>query len=197
MVVVPALRGLFGIDIDALSDTITVTPHLPAAWDHATVRQIHIGQSICDLDYQRTDGKLAVKLTMVSGTDVRLKSGAAVSSSATQSGASANTLLLPLSPVEVGIAHELPLPGARTQQMKVLAQSGDAHSLHLRLEAQGGSVQRLTVRRNAAGLNLRAEGAELGRASEGQASGKAAAETVVVQFPLGSGYQEKEVTLRW
>ena len=30
MVITPTLRGLFGIDIDAQSKTITVNPHLPA-----------------------------------------------------------------------------------------------------------------------------------------------------------------------
>ena len=36
MVITPTLRGLFGIDIDAQSKTITVNPHLPASWDHAS-----------------------------------------------------------------------------------------------------------------------------------------------------------------
>ena len=33
MVITPTLRGLFGIDIDAQTKTITVNPHLPASWD--------------------------------------------------------------------------------------------------------------------------------------------------------------------
>ena len=33
MVITPTLRGLFGIDIDAQTKTITVNPHLPAGWD--------------------------------------------------------------------------------------------------------------------------------------------------------------------
>ena len=213
MVVVPALRGLFGLDVDALANTVTVTPHLPAEWDHASVRQLHIGQSVCDVRYERNGERLAVKLTMVSGPAVHLQPGA-TSAQATRPGASAShsvpsddSLLLPLPPVEVGIAHGLPLPGARTQQMKVLEQSGDAHSLRLRLEAPAGSVQRLMVRRNAAGLRLRAEGAELaGNAAEDQSGMKTQAsenkpkaerETVVVRFPQGDGYQEQAVTLRW
>ena len=40
MVITPTLRGLFGIDIDAQTKTITVNPHLPAGWDSG-VRQGH------------------------------------------------------------------------------------------------------------------------------------------------------------
>ena len=43
MVITPTLRGLFGISIDAQSKTITINPHLPATWDHATVKDLHIG----------------------------------------------------------------------------------------------------------------------------------------------------------
>ena len=37
MVITPTLRGLFGIDIDAQTKTITVNPHLPASWDQGEV----------------------------------------------------------------------------------------------------------------------------------------------------------------
>jgi glycogen debranching enzyme len=40
MVITPALRGLFGISIDAEKKTITVNPRLPAGWNQAEVRNL-------------------------------------------------------------------------------------------------------------------------------------------------------------
>ena len=40
MVITPTLRGLFGVTIDAQSKSITVNPHLPASWDHATINHL-------------------------------------------------------------------------------------------------------------------------------------------------------------
>ncbi|MHB1700087.1 MAG: amylo-alpha-1,6-glucosidase [Acidobacteriaceae bacterium] len=211
MVLIPATRGLFGLDVDALNGIVTVAPHLPAQWDRAFVRHLHIGQSICDVSYERKGGNLAVKLTMVSGPAIHLQSSSSVSRSApsrpTHSALPEGTLLFPLPPVEVSLDHGLPLPGSRTQQMKVLEQSQDGHSLHLTLEAPAGSVQRLMLRRNVPALRLHADGADLsGQTAEGQSGMKQQAagsktptepETVVVRFPPGSGYQEQVVTLRW
>ena len=43
MVITPTLRGLFGIDIDAQTKTITVNPHLPANWDRAYIENLALG----------------------------------------------------------------------------------------------------------------------------------------------------------
>ncbi len=53
MVITPTLRGLFGISIDAQTKTITVNPHLPAGWEHAEVKNIHVPSGTTSLYFTR------------------------------------------------------------------------------------------------------------------------------------------------
>jgi len=43
------VRGLFGLDIDAEKNTLTLSPHLPAEWGQASLRNITLGNSKVDL----------------------------------------------------------------------------------------------------------------------------------------------------
>ena len=188
MVITPALRGLFGIDVDGLSGSVHLDPHLPANWDHAEVQKLHVGQSVCSLDYQRRGQSVIVRAATISGHAVRLETG--VKDAHTSSDGASITFVLP--PVEVAVPHGLPLPGARTSQMKVLAETVTAHSLKLELEAEAGSVVDLQLRRNAPKLNVRVEGASI--APEGSDPGL---DSLRVTFPPGSAYQRQTVTVSW
>jgi glycogen debranching enzyme len=190
MVITPALKGLFGIEADGLSHSIDLDPHLPADWDNASVERIHVGESVCSLTYQRLGASMVVKVSNTSGPAVRLAS--AVKGVKVASDGASIAFALP--PVEVAVPHGLPLPGARTAQMKVLSESADAHSLKLELEAEAGSVVELQVRRNAAKLNLHVDGGTTEAAPSGITAG---VEKLVVKFPSGVGYQGQTVTLRW
>ena len=168
MVVTPLLRGLFGIEVDALRHSVRVTPRLPADWDAAAVKRLRVGESVVELGYQREGGAMVVTLKHISGPAVTLASASRV----------------PLPAVEVAIAHGLPLRGARTTQMKVLQTTYGERSLTLELEGVGGSEGVLRVRRNGPAPVLRVEG--------GQLSGDALRVTFA-----GSGYGERTVTLHW
>jgi glycogen debranching enzyme len=47
MVITPAMRGLFGITVDAAAGKVDVQPQLPAEWGEAAVRRVHVGESVC------------------------------------------------------------------------------------------------------------------------------------------------------
>jgi glycogen debranching enzyme len=190
MVVTPALRGMFGIDVDALAGTVHLDPHLPADWDNAEVQRLHVGQSVCSLDYQRQGQNLVVKVVTISGPAIRLAT--ALKDARIAADGSSITFALP--PVEVAVPHGLPLPGARTSQMKVLAETATTHSLKLELEADAGSVVELKLRRNGTKLNVHAEGAELVSAEHSSLS---SLDSLIVKFPAGTGYQQQTVTLHW
>jgi hypothetical protein len=102
-------------------------------------------------------------------------------------------MAFPLPSLEVAIPHTLPLPGARTSQLKVLSETATPHSLKLELEADAGSVVTLQLRRNASKLNVHAEGAELAPVG----SDGSTLEPLTVKFPAGTGYQQQTVTLHW
>jgi hypothetical protein len=188
MVVTPALRGMFGLDVDGLSGLVRVDPHLPADWDRAEVNRLHVGRSVCSLEYQRQGQSLIVKAATTSGPVVRLET--AVKSARTA--ADGLSIAFSLSPVEVSVPHELPLPGARTSQIKVLAETAATHSIKLELEADGGSVVELQHRRNAPKLNVRANGARIS-----PKKGESGLDSLIIEFPSGGGYKQQTVTLQW
>ncbi|NYF90999.1 hypothetical protein RBB79_15395 [Tunturiibacter empetritectus] len=190
MVITPMLRGLFGVDVDGLANSIHLDPHLPADWDHAAVDRLHVGASICSLEYQREARGLVVKVSTLSGPTVRLASTVKGS----RASAAGSSVVFALPAVEVVVPHGLPLPGARTAQMKVLSEVSEAHSMKLEFEGQAGTTVELTVRRNVAKLNLHVEGGTIVDAAAGKGDGL---EKLVVKFPQGTGYQQSAVTLSW
>jgi glycogen debranching enzyme len=182
MVVTPALRGLFGIDVDALERVVRVNPHLPADWSGATVERLHVGGSVCSLKYERRGEALTVGVKMTSGAPVRLTSDARGAKTV----ADGSSVSIPLPAVEVAVGHGLPLPGARTAQMKVLSESQEGRMLRLELEGMAGTSTEVRVRRNSAGLKVRAEGGTM-----------VDEERVRVNFPAGEGYRRQALILSW
>jgi glycogen debranching enzyme len=191
MVIVPALRGLFGIDVDATSGVVRLDPHLPADWDNSEVHQLHVGASICALEYAREGRRLVVRAKTTSGKAVRL----ATSVNGAQTAPDGSSIAFPLPSVEVAIPHGLPLQGARTAQIKVLSETRDANSLKLDLEADAGSAVNLKVRRNDPKLNLHAEGGTVIAARD--AGRQSDIDQIVVKFPDGTGYQHRTLALSW
>lgn len=184
MVITSALRGLFGIRIDAATNTIYLDPHLPADWPAATIKQLHVGDSTCTLTLTRQGQQLKAHLETTSGKPALLKAELKTAL------ATADTLSFPLPAVEVAIPHSLPPQGSRTAQLKVLSQTEDTHSLTLELEGNSGPVD-LSVRLNRPALNLKATGATLGSIRPD------GLQNLTVNFPSGTGYQQQTVKLTW
>ena len=184
MVITPLMRGLFGLDVDALKGTVSVAPHLPAEWDKAAVRGLHVGQAICDIEYARQGGQMRVSIKTTSGPPIKVAENfeGEIAKRAVGDGVA---VFFAMPAFEVGVPHGLPSPGARTAQLKVLSQEATASSLTLRLEAQGGAVYKLPLRRNDGKATLHVTGAE------------AKGDQLIVHFPAGDGYQPQLVTLRW
>jgi hypothetical protein len=186
MVLVPAIRGLFGVSIDAINGVVTVDPHLPAQWPAATLHNVQVGKESVDLKFARSGSLLhVVLLPKQASSRIKLASGATDAKIST----GGRELSIPLPAVEVGMGYgadeALPLPGSATEAMKVLGEEQKPHQLVLTLEAQGGSMQELYVRSNAEKLRVTADGATL------------RGTTLSVKFPEGSGYQRTTVTLHW
>jgi hypothetical protein len=172
MVITPLLRGLFGIDVDALRHRVTVTPHLPATWNGADVSRVFVGQSVVNLHYGRVGGAMQVNLEVVSGPPVSLQNGK-------------QSVSIPLPEVEVAMPHALPPRGSRTAEIKVLNENHQNRSFTLEVEAPGGSQWVLDVRLNGPPRKLTVDGAEV---VEGQ---------LHVHFPTATGYTTKRITLSW
>jgi glycogen debranching enzyme len=185
MVLTPAIRGLFGVSVDAIHGLVTVDPHLPAQWPGATLHHLQVGSESVDLRYERSGAMMIVKLLQAAGSP-RLK---LASTAEGERNSGAGEIQIPLPAVEVGVASDaentLPLPGSPTTGLKVLREIYSRTSLMLVLEAPAGSTQQMTLRRNAARLRVSAENAML------------AEDRLKVNFPAGEGYQQRTVTLHW
>jgi hypothetical protein len=142
MVIVPLIRGLFGIGWDAQHNRLNLAPQLPADWDHASLHNLPLGASTIDLEYRREGGQLVVRQR-----------------SADARAGDVQTFSSPLPPVELAIPADLPLEGAVTSQLKVLDERTSEHQAMFSFAAQGGSTYDLTLRLNRP--NVSAQGGEV------------------------------------
>jgi glycogen debranching enzyme len=172
MVATPLLRGLFGIDVDAIRHTIRVTPHLPAAWPSAEVARLRVGDSVVSVRYKREGTAMLLSVDTQSGPAVHLDGGS-------------DSMRIPLPPIEISIAHGLPQRGARTSQTKVIEEIAGTSSLHLTLEGIADSESTLTLVKNDSAVKPRVEGAQI------------VGNQLQVHFPPGSGYVSQSVTVSW
>jgi glycogen debranching enzyme len=184
MVISPVLRGMFGLEWNVAQHTLIVTPHLPAAWPGATLRHVPFGNSWLDLVCTRESGTLRVAASGPAAAGLKL---------ASHDGgvhADGDTLRIPLPAVEAGVTEALPEFGSETHQLKVLDERYGARSLTLQLSAPGGSTEELTVRENHPGLQVKADGAQLGVAAGGLSP-------MTVHFAAAGGYTTQTITLSW
>jgi hypothetical protein len=180
MALTPAIRGLFGLDWDALHHTLRLAPHLPASWNSARLLHVPLGNSRIDLDFKRDGDHLLIQARSDPPAVVCLVPQTAARENC---GAPRLELRIELQPVEIDIPHGLPQPGSTTQQLKVLAEEHSANRLTLTMEAPGGSAHELPLRINRPGLHV--SGVEI------------TDEKLRVRFPAGPGYQREIVTLTW
>ena len=128
MVLTPAVRGLFGVTVDAARKRINLAPHLPATWEHAMLHHVPIGVARVDLEFKRE------------GTQLRIRTAADVELCAAGKCAT-NEISLTLPVVEFEIPHALPTPGAQTGGLKAINDTGT-------FEAPAGTTWTIQVRRD-------------------------------------------------
>lgn len=186
MVITPTLRGLFGIDIDATTKTITVNPHLPAGWTSATVRNVAVGDTRVDLRFVRSGATVSVELAGPGAGSIKL-----AGSAPTKGKTSSSRLEFAEAAVAVGDSIVPPLPGARTEAARILSQTTGDRSLTLSIEGRGGSTATFPIYRNEPKGKLAATGAELTAFTDSKPG------TILVHFPEGEGWKTVTVNLTW
>jgi glycogen debranching enzyme len=182
MVLSPAIRGLLGIEADALHRNLHLEPHLPAAWNSALVKHVRVGEDFFDLAYERKGGQLIIDAT--SDHNAVLCLNAPEGKDCTQKPEIHHKLILPLPAVELGLEYTPPIPGSVTNDLKVLDEATAATNITVKLEAPSGATQR---------LYLRASMSKPISVDGGEQQGN----YILVHFPEGTGYQTKTVTISW
>ncbi len=184
MVVTPALRGLFGLDWDALHRTLRIAPNLPAAWDRARLRNVPLGDSRLEMEFTRQADRLIVRARSTTPEVVCLAAqSVARDQPCHEPAALVHELAVPLPAVELGIPGELPLPGSQTTGLKVVGERRATNRFEVDFEAPASSEYDLPLRLSA--KNVHTTGAE--------ASGS----TLRLRFPAGNGFERASVTFTW
>jgi hypothetical protein len=63
MVIAPLLLGMFDLRVDALDRRISLSPQLPANWDHAALQNIRLGEATVDLRIEQKPGLVRFSVT--------------------------------------------------------------------------------------------------------------------------------------
>jgi len=193
MVITPALRGLFGISIDAQSSTITVNPHLPASWDHAEISNLHIGDETVDMSFVQTNGEILISQKTSGVTEIKLRSERQRAKTLPNGG-----LSIPRPAIEIEQGFQKPLSGARTQSMRVLNEQYGERKLALTLEGLADTQGQIPFFVHALKTVVHAEGADLSApAARSGPDASPTAQTATVHFPPGEGWKTITVTLAW
>ncbi|HMF53887.1 MAG TPA: hypothetical protein VK593_06030, partial [Edaphobacter sp.] len=187
MVLAPAVRGLFGIETDAMNGRLRVDPKLPAQWTEASLKNVPFGDTRLEIAMHRAGPNLEVEVISPKPIKLCLQSSKEFFEAASCSGAEAlnHRLRIPLPAVEVELEQKSPQPGDRTEQAKFIRQEEGVRSLQLKLEVPRGTTQRLYLRTNGALRNLKVEGARRDQ------------DWIVVSGDAGNGYSERTVEISW
>ena len=69
MVVSPILRGMLGLEVDAIHHSVKLTPHIPAVWDRFSIENVRIGQNTLLLNYSKSDEGIVLETGLTSGSE--------------------------------------------------------------------------------------------------------------------------------
>jgi glycogen debranching enzyme len=67
MVVSPLLRGLFGLEVNALERTVAFRPHVPPDWTSFAIENVKVGSTSLNLHYSKTGDAISLTVDRVSG----------------------------------------------------------------------------------------------------------------------------------
>jgi glycogen debranching enzyme len=176
MVVLPLLRGLFGVEANDAGRTLRVAPQLPPDWEHATLRHVAVGGSLCDIAFTRSPGRLEIALTRRSGEgavhvvlspafplDARVRAAShnggptpfqstivgdvqQVTTTADGDGPELRAVYEYDEGTEAFVPAETPAAGARSTGLRLLRSQADASALRLSLQGLAGRSYTLKVR---------------------------------------------------
>jgi hypothetical protein len=188
MVLSPAIRGLFGIDADAMHRTLHLQPRLPATWDFAELRNVRVGNDLYRITLKREHNHLLATVRSPQPTVLCLNSQ---DTACDARPATERTISLPLPAVEISLpAQQLPEAGSVTSQPRVIDESYQAERLSVTLEGLAGTTVDLAMRKNLSSPSSRGTGIKVNGAED-------LGDRLRVTFPQGSGFVSQQLSITW
>lgn len=221
MVVSPILRGMLGLEVSALTHTVTFAPHIPADWRSFSVDNLQVGTTTLAFDYQRAPGMITLEVKRTGSGDCSLEFAPALSLrssivSAELNGRSINfraepnpsdqhaSLRIPLTQATttirlrlkndfgVSFANVLPALGSSSQGLRIISESWNNSHTQMTLSLSGLAGKRYELSVWNPSQVTSVSGAKLEQESPTQ--GKLA-----IEFPAGNAasYVHQDVTLNF
>jgi glycogen debranching enzyme len=189
MVLSPAIRGLAGIDVDALHRNLHLRTHLPASWDFAEIRNVRVGDDLYQITFKRDHNHLLATVSSAQPTVLCLNNQ---NESCHDRSTITRTVTLQLPRVEASLAEQqLPEAGSSTSQPRVIDESYQADHLSLTLEGIAGTTVDLFLRDNLLGSSGK-------RAKDIKLEGvERIGDKLRANFPQGSGFITQKVLISW
>ena len=69
MVVSPILRGMLGLETDAIHHSVKLAPHVPADWMRFTAQNVRVGKDTLLINYSKTDEGIVLEAGLTSGSE--------------------------------------------------------------------------------------------------------------------------------
>jgi hypothetical protein len=183
MILTPLLRGLFGLQPDALHNRLAINPHLPAEWDHATIRNIAVGEQRVNVEIKRAGSSLRIQASTSKPGVLCLSSGPLPGNACGEPAAQVHTISVPLPPVELSLPGDAPAEGDPTHAVKAIDQVYSDRQATFTISAPGGTQATLFIRKNDPQVRCDDFAIENGHMS--------------VPFPAGPGYKTVVIRFHW
>jgi glycogen debranching enzyme len=207
MVISPILRGMMGLEVNALTNTVTLAPHVPPAWKDFAIRNVRVGTAQIGFAYHVVGEDISLEITRRGDAKVQVVFSPAVSLrtkvlAADVGGAkvepkiTANendqhvTFSVPLTGEEttvhlrvtgnfaMGYSYAPPLAGASSSGLKFVSREWNSNRDRLTVQLAGVAGESYNVPLFHAPSGIGVEGATITKTADGLA--------LKVDFPAGA-----------
>jgi hypothetical protein len=195
MVVSPILRGMLGLETDAIHHSVKLAPHLPADWDRFSIENVRVGKNTLLINYSKTDEGIVLETGLTSGSEeCTVEFRPAISMKARVQKVELNGKPVPfqvetrgsdqhivvqfpvktlkyflriwlLNDFELSEQSSLPALGNASRGLRVLSETWSASRDQLTLEVSGAAGGQYELIARGLGGDEKVEGAESGRKS--------------------------------
>ncbi len=201
MVISPMLRGLFGLQADAINHRLEFAPHIPAEWTSFAIRNVRVGQVALDFSYRKTIDEITLDTKKSGNGDCAVDFSPAVSLRAEILGVEINgrPVAYHVRPSDVdqhvevrfpvyggpnilrirlrndfGVSYsaELPPLGSASRGLRILAETWAPGGERLDLEISGAAGSKYQLELWNPGEVASVEGAVLEKLADGSATAK-------------------------
>lgn len=69
----PMVRGLIGLEVDAITNKIIFSPKIPADWKFLKVHNVNVGGTIVNLDLINENGRMELSAKKISGRNIQIE----------------------------------------------------------------------------------------------------------------------------